>query len=574
MQRLSLINQLINISADDHCQRHRSPRSRTSAQPRRSRGRPSAGDDATVRESLLEAARRLFLAHGFAAVSIREIAAAAGTTAAMIHYYFGDKLGLYRAMLEARMRVRFRAALEHMRSRGADIRDRHRRADPALHADARRQSMGAAADRAGGAGRGRPLPHAVHRAVRGPARADVRRGAAARAGRGAVAADVDPRLAAVSAISLCVFPFVSLPVTSRVLGLSVAGEVARASRRAHGARVPGRARPSEVGRMRSLPSGGCSSVRCRVARTTASGWWRMGTLERDRLELIAESNERIVAIAVHEGERVAAGTELVRQEAGTMQPRLVQARAAVAEAEQRLAELVKRPPRARDRRGTGGTRRRREHAAHAGAGIRARRVAGRKEARQRIRTRPRARRARPGARQPRSGGAPRSKLLREGTRTRAGRAGPRGRRSRARGVLAELEVSAARYLVRAPRAGLVEALPYKLGERPPTGAPLVVMLADGIPYARVYVPEPLRAAFHAGAAVTVDGRWSLRIAARPRALRLGRGDLHAVLRADAEGSHPAELPRRNRHRRSARRRDCRSASRSRSRRRQARPRRS
>ena len=28
----------------------------------------------------------------------------------------------------------------------------------------------------------------------------------------------------VSAISLCVFPFVSLPITSRVLGLSVVGE--------------------------------------------------------------------------------------------------------------------------------------------------------------------------------------------------------------------------------------------------------------------------------------------------------------------------------------------------------------
>src|SRR5678815_6090761 len=69
--------------------------------PRRPRGRPSARDDATVRESLLEAARRLFLARGFAAVSIREIAAEAGATAAMIHYYFGDKLGLYRAMLEA-----------------------------------------------------------------------------------------------------------------------------------------------------------------------------------------------------------------------------------------------------------------------------------------------------------------------------------------------------------------------------------------------------------------------------------------------------------------------------------------
>ena len=61
--------------------------------------------------------------------------------------------------------------------------------------------------------------------------------------------------------------------------------------------------------------------------------------------------------------------------------------------------------------------------------------------------------------------------------------------------------------MRAPRDGIIEALPYKLGERPPTGAPIVVMLADGTPYARVYVPEPLRARFIPGrkVAVSMDG---------------------------------------------------------------------
>ena len=64
-------------------------------------------------------------------------------------------------------------------------------------------------------------------------------------------------------------------------------------------------------------------------------------------------------------------------------------------------------------------------------------------------------------------------------------------------------VSAERYSVRAPRPGLIEALPYEVGERPPVGAPLVIMLADGAPYARVHVPEPLRVAFAAGTAVEV-----------------------------------------------------------------------
>ena len=63
---------------------------------------------------------------------------------------------------------------------------------------------------------------------------------------------------------------------------------------------------------------------------------------------------------------------------------------------------------------------------------------------------------------------------------------------------------AERYSIRAPRAGLVEALPYELGERPPVGAPLVVMLADGAPYARVHVPEPLRVAYAPGTRVEVS----------------------------------------------------------------------
>ena len=58
-----------------------------------------------------------------------------------------------------------------------------------------------------------------------------------------------------------------------------------------------------------------------------------GTVERDRLELIAESNERIVEVPVHEGDRVDAGAVLVRQEAGTAEPRMQQSRAALAEAD-------------------------------------------------------------------------------------------------------------------------------------------------------------------------------------------------------------------------------------------------
>ena len=63
-------------------------------------GRPSADDPRDVRAQLLAAARDLFTRFGFDAVSTRQLAAEAETTPAMIHYYFGDKHGLYRALLE------------------------------------------------------------------------------------------------------------------------------------------------------------------------------------------------------------------------------------------------------------------------------------------------------------------------------------------------------------------------------------------------------------------------------------------------------------------------------------------
>ncbi|MBW2374153.1 MAG: helix-turn-helix transcriptional regulator, partial [Deltaproteobacteria bacterium] len=79
---------------------------------RRPPGRPARGEDGPgVREALLEAARSLFAARDFRAVSLREIAAEAGVSPAMVHYYFGDKTGLFDALLDAT----FSGLLERLR---------------------------------------------------------------------------------------------------------------------------------------------------------------------------------------------------------------------------------------------------------------------------------------------------------------------------------------------------------------------------------------------------------------------------------------------------------------------------
>lgn len=57
-------------------------------------------DDPEARAKILAAAETLFAQHGFAGVSVRQIAAAAGVNGAMIHYYFGNKENLYLAIIE------------------------------------------------------------------------------------------------------------------------------------------------------------------------------------------------------------------------------------------------------------------------------------------------------------------------------------------------------------------------------------------------------------------------------------------------------------------------------------------
>jgi TetR/AcrR family transcriptional regulator, regulator of cefoperazone and chloramphenicol sensitivity len=62
-------------------------------------GRRAKQDAVDARAALLSAATRLFAEQGVAVTTTREICAAAGLNAGAIHYHFGDKDGLYRAVL-------------------------------------------------------------------------------------------------------------------------------------------------------------------------------------------------------------------------------------------------------------------------------------------------------------------------------------------------------------------------------------------------------------------------------------------------------------------------------------------
>jgi HlyD family secretion protein len=231
----------------------------------------------------------------------------------------------------------------------------------------------------------------------------------------------------------------------------------------------------------------------------------VGTLERDRLELIAEANEQIVETMVAEGDHIRAGDTVLRLESTIRGAELGIVEAQLEAARQRLAELVRGPRQERIREA-----RARLAGAQENLVIRSNELT-------RVSTLvdrglaseadlDRARNAREGAEADVDALTAGLDELLEGTTTEEiAQAEARVDEAGRRVELARIAVE--RLTLRAPRDGRVDALPYELGERPPAGATVAVLLADQAPYARVYVPEPLRAAVVPGltASVSVDG---------------------------------------------------------------------
>jgi HlyD family secretion protein len=231
----------------------------------------------------------------------------------------------------------------------------------------------------------------------------------------------------------------------------------------------------------------------------------VGTLERDRLELVAEARERIVEVLVTEGDEVAAGDVLMRLDQSLVGAELAQAQAAWERAEQRLAELVRGP--------------REQQIETARAELEARSDTLREQRREYARVEALVQRgAMAQAELDRIEGAvgvaeanveaaeARLADLLEGT-TREQLAQARAGVAEAEAAVGRVRLLADRLVIRAPRAGVIDALPYELGERPPAGATVIVLLAGEAPYARVYVPEPVRAGVAPGllAEVRIDG---------------------------------------------------------------------
>ena len=222
----------------------------------------------------------------------------------------------------------------------------------------------------------------------------------------------------------------------------------------------------------------------------------LGNLEWDRVSLPAEASEVLLRITVAEGERVEAGQLLLELDPRRQDARITQARAEVEQAAAHLAEL------------SNGARSETIDAARADlARNRAEltdaersfsRIAELYQRKQvAIAELDRARAARDQASAATRSAEAQLRELTNGTRPEQLEQAAAALEA-ARGNLAQLQVGREHLSLRAPRAGMVDALPFKVGDQPPTGAELVSLLVGEQPYARVFIPASIRAQVSVG----------------------------------------------------------------------------
>jgi len=187
---------------------------RSKREPRKP-GRPRA-DEANQRERLLDAAVACFAADGVAATSLRSIALKAGVTPALVNYYFGSKEQLLDAFIAERVSPAVRVLRESLLAAGDDpravlgafVRGIHDVVErfpwwPSLWVREVLNENGALRD-------------TLHNVIAPQVTQLLARTAVDAQKRGAISADLDPRLLAVSLVGLTMFPLAAEPIWRRI----------------------------------------------------------------------------------------------------------------------------------------------------------------------------------------------------------------------------------------------------------------------------------------------------------------------------------------------------------------------
>lgn len=223
----------------------------------------------------------------------------------------------------------------------------------------------------------------------------------------------------------------------------------------------------------------------------------VGALEWDRVAVTAELAEPVLSWAVAEGDRVEAGTVLLEIDARRQDARIAEAVSQLAAAEARLAELthgarIETIDAARANLARARAAQQDAETEHTRvAELRRRELVAQSVVDQALAARNQ-RRAESQAAEAQL------RELTQGTRPEQIEQATASVAA-ARAAVETLKLTRERLTVRAPRAGRVDALPFKPGDQPPVGAELVSMLVGDTPYARVFVPAPQRPQLAIGA---------------------------------------------------------------------------
>lgn len=231
----------------------------------------------------------------------------------------------------------------------------------------------------------------------------------------------------------------------------------------------------------------------------------VGTLERDRVEVTVESNEPIIAIHVQDGQVLKKGDLIMEQDPARLESALAQQRALRDQSAAHLAELERGPRRETIREARAQLESARASAKNAAASLKreqelfARDLSNQSlldQASTNAETTRAAEQAASEALNRLLNGTTIEELDQATAALRAAQAG-----------VERIELDIRRLGVYAPVAGMLDKRLYQLGERPPIGATVGVILDSSRTYARIYVPEPLRASVQAGTKlqVHIDG---------------------------------------------------------------------
>ncbi len=231
----------------------------------------------------------------------------------------------------------------------------------------------------------------------------------------------------------------------------------------------------------------------------------VGELASDRIEITADVSEPIIEVAVAEGDSVAKGQVLLRQDDARAVALLAAADAALAQTQARLDELVRGP------RGEQITAARadvesatQEFEFRKSDLVRAQDVFDRGLGSAAVLDRAEVARDTAQA-QLKSQLARLEELLTGTTVEELAQAEQAVKQAAALRDGAQIDVE--RHVLRAPDDGSVDSRLFELGERPVQGQPVIIVLAGGQPHARVFVPESVRVKIRTGtkALIYVDG---------------------------------------------------------------------